>query len=93
LTLGYINKAPGNYDAAKSSLETAGRIDPESDVGKSASKNALRILMLVEYRGFTSISANSEFETQIFLENAQYSKSPENRGSKNLFDENPRVGS
>jgi hypothetical protein len=48
--------------------------------------------MLVEYRGFTSISANSEFETQIFLENAQYSKLPENRGSKNLFDENPRVG-
>ena len=38
LTLGFVNKALGNDDAAKSSLETAERINPDSDVGKSASR-------------------------------------------------------
>ena len=38
LTLGYVNKELGNLDAAKLSLETAERIDPDNDVGKSASK-------------------------------------------------------
>ena len=38
LTLGYVNKELGNLDEAKLSLETAERIDPDNDVGKSASK-------------------------------------------------------
>jgi cytochrome c-type biogenesis protein CcmH/NrfG len=38
LTLGFVNKALGNDDAAKSSLQTAERINPDSDVGKSASR-------------------------------------------------------
>jgi tetratricopeptide (TPR) repeat protein len=38
LTLGYVNKAVGNQDAARSSLETAVQIDPDSDVGQSASR-------------------------------------------------------
>lgn len=38
LTLGFVNKALGNLDAARSSLETAENIDPVSDVGKSATK-------------------------------------------------------
>jgi len=38
LTLGYVNKDLGNLDEAKLSLETAERIDPDNDVGKSASR-------------------------------------------------------
>lgn len=38
LTLGYVNKELGNLDEAKVSLETAERIDPDTDVGKSASQ-------------------------------------------------------
>ena len=38
LTLGYVNKELGNLDEAKLSLETAERMDPDTDVGKSASR-------------------------------------------------------
>ena len=38
LTLGYVNRELGNLDEAKLSLETAERINPDSDVGRSASK-------------------------------------------------------
>jgi len=38
LTLGYVNKELGNLDEAKSSLQTAVQIDPDNDIGKSASK-------------------------------------------------------
>ena len=38
LTLGYVNRSMDNTDAARSALQTAVRIDPHSDVGKSASK-------------------------------------------------------
>lgn len=38
LTLGYVNNEMGNLDDAKLSLETAVRIDPDNDVGRSASR-------------------------------------------------------
>ena len=38
LTLGYVNKELGNLDEAKFSLETAEQIDPDNDVGRSASR-------------------------------------------------------
>ncbi len=38
LTLGYVNMELGNLDEAKLSLETAAQIDPDNDVGRSASK-------------------------------------------------------
>ena len=38
LTLGYVNKELGNLDEAKLSLETAEQIDPDSNVGRSASR-------------------------------------------------------
>jgi tetratricopeptide (TPR) repeat protein len=38
LTLGYVNKELGNLDEAKLSLETAEQIDPDTDVGRSASR-------------------------------------------------------
>ena len=38
LTQGFVNKSLGNVDAAKSSLQTAEHIDPDSDVGRSASR-------------------------------------------------------
>ncbi len=37
LTLGYVNKELGKFDEARSALETAVAINPDSDVGKSAS--------------------------------------------------------
>jgi len=38
LTLGFVNKSTGDADAARSALQAAERIDPGSDVGKSATK-------------------------------------------------------
>lgn len=38
LTLGYVNSSVGNTQAAREALRTAAKIDPNSDVGQSASR-------------------------------------------------------